>query len=119
MEKRKASFPDARLWEKTRRFEARLMAYKTMETDGKVPVTGEIINFHSSRFGEPVSQVERARMIQARYDLYADLIKNLDGMANGAGITFKQYIATLKKRGLTDLIEAWNEAKTLWTEAQK
>ena len=119
MEKRKPSFPDGRRWDKIGRFESKIMAYKTMETTGMIPPTGEIIRFHESRHGQPVSQVELARAIQAKVDLCDDLLKNLGGMADGAGISWKKYISQLKKNDLTDLIEALEEAKTLWTEAQK
>lgn len=110
---------DKRRWEKIRTFEDWLMAYVTMLATGMVPLTNELINFHQSRWGQPISQAEIEAARNNKIVLYDDLMKNLNGMADGGGITYKVYISQLKKRDLTDLIEAWNEAKALWKEAQK
>ena len=62
-----------RCWDKIRRMEGKIMAYHTLLESGTVPKTNEIINFHKSRWGEEIMDLERARAYQAMFDNLAEL----------------------------------------------
>ena len=96
-----------RRWDKIRRMESKIMAYKIMLDSGTVPKTNEIINFHKSRWGEEVMDLERARAYQAMFDLKTDILKNLTGME----LTEKDYLKQLKDRELEDTIAVFSGIK--------
>ena len=114
-DKKRTTIPPGRRWDKIRHMESMIMAYHTMLETGNVPLTNEIINFHKSRWGEPIMDSERVRAYHGMFGLKQDIIKNLEGME----LTEKDYVAQLKKKGLNVVMEVYSGIKGLEAPATK
>ncbi len=104
-----------RHWTKITGFEEKIMAYKQMLVEGIVPDHTEILSFRRYRLGRPINDRERMRTFQASYDIFIDLIRNLDGLE----ISFEQYLDRLLKRKHFDLISRLGEIITEDDRLQK
>lgn len=87
-----------RVKEKLNRFHAKMMAHEARLVSGNNPTHRDVLGIAESRLGEEMNDLERARTIIAQHDLYTDVLRNLDK----TGLSYKDYLADLKRRGIND-----------------